>query len=288
MSLEARLLSALRSPRVATLGTALSVFAFAFLVRRLMDGGANAQVLQDTSFASLFGGLIVFLLFQVGATHILGLLGGASPARLWASAQIVKYLPIPGSALLGMAGGAVRCGRGPAEALRLVGRHTGVLAGGAVIVGAPAFAGTVVEHLALPMWPCLIAAAITGLAGGMLAAGGRTVPARLTIVAVACVTWAALGIGLWATVGAARGDPLMVASSFPAAWVVGLAVLPVPAGLGIRELVLAAMLEPQLGPDGALAYGVLTRALQVASDGLFAIGVAAVARQRHSQREGPL
>lgn len=280
---EQRLLAGLRSPWAGAIGTVVSVAAFTLLVRRLVAEGGDAMVLRRLEPGKLAVGLGGFLVFQAAAVGILELLGGRASARLWASAQVVKYLPIPGSALLGMAGGAVRTGYGTADALRLVARHTGVLAGAAVAVGAPAAATAAEEALGLPPAVTIPLALVAGVLLASWSARHVAVRVRVGVVVLACAAWSMLGVALWAS-AAAGGDALIVVSSFSAGWVVGLAVLPVPAGLGVREFVLALLLESQLGTDGALAYAVVTRVLHISSDGLFALTVAIVTRWRLTDR----
>lgn len=275
---ETRLLSALRSRWAGLAGAAFSVIAFGLLVYRLASGESRAPSLADAGIAPLFSGVAAFLVFQSMAATMLRLLGVGPAARLWASSQVVKYLPVPGSAMFGMAGGALRRGYGTRAALGLVARHTGALAGSAVAIGAPAAAAAAAQRFGIPTALTVMVAVVVGLGGAMLAVADRPVHIRLAVVALACAAWASLGVGLWATAGHMAGESLTVTASFPAAWVVGLAVLPVPAGLGVREFVLILLLESQLGTDGALAYAVVTRAMHVASDGLFALGVATITR----------
>lgn len=76
----------------------------------------------------------------------------------------------------------------------------------------------------------------------------------------------ATGAG-WSTATAA------VAGGFAAAYVAGLVVILAPAGLGVREGVLAAVLTPVVGPGPALATALVTRVSAAAVD----VTVAAVA-----------
>jgi len=55
---------------------------------------------------------------------------------------------------------------------------------------------------------------------------------------------------------------------FPTAWVVGFLAFVVPAGVGVREVVLAAFLTPSLGSGGALAVVVVSRFVIIIAEAL--------------------
>jgi hypothetical protein len=68
---------------------------------------------------------------------------------------------------------------------------------------------------------------------------------------------------------------LRLAGIFAAAWVAGFVTPGAPAGLGVREAVLAGGLRPLFGPEVALALPLLFRLVTVTGDGVaFALGTA--------------
>ncbi len=81
--------------------------------------------------------------------------------------------------------------------------------------------------------------------------------------------WFLGGAATWllaAPLGAAATDVPFVVGASALAWVVGLLVVIVPAGAGVRELVLALTLGQLIGPAQALTIAVLTRFLQIIVD----------------------
>ncbi len=80
--------------------------------------------------------------------------------------------------------------------------------------------------------------------------------------------------------------------AFCASWLVGFAAIFVPAGLGVRELTLAALLQQMAGIDGPTAslVAVVTRLGIVAAELLFLLvaGGLALLDLRRARREGPL
>lgn len=63
------------------------------------------------------------------------------------------------------------------------------------------------------------------------------------------------------------------------AWLVGFVLVFLPAGVGAREVVLAAALAPALGTGGVLVVVLLSRVLVTAGD-LLSAGLAHLARPR--------
>ena len=86
------------------------------------------------------------------------------------------------------------------------------------------------------------------------------------------LTWAAFGLALFAV-----AEPLAVHTGlvqligistgvFALAWAVGVLVVPAPAGVGVREVVLFLALAPLLGATEATSVAILTRVLHTAAD----------------------
>jgi len=265
--------AALRSPPARYLGLLVGLLALVALVLDLRSQAmSGADVLRGQSWGRLLAGLGAFVVFQLLAAASLRALIGRSALRMWASSQLVKYLPVPGSAVLGMVGSGVRAGMEPRAALRITFQHSLVLAGAAAVVGAVAVRDVVAARLPglgpLPVVAAFAAVGV-GVLVGLTSARSGTSRAAVTLL-LGVVAWSILGVGLWASTALGEGSALLVGSSFALAWLVGLLALPVPAGIGIREAVLVALLTPTLGPDAAIAFSLVTRLLQVASDVLLA------------------
>jgi uncharacterized membrane protein YbhN (UPF0104 family) len=91
------------------------------------------------------------------------------------------------------------------------------------------------------------------------------------------MSWLCYGLQIWLLVtrlGASYGSGALLAiGGFAFAWCVGFVVVFAPAGAGIREVLLIAMLGPVVGVGGATAVALLSRALVSLGDVLMA-GVA--------------
>lgn len=84
------------------------------------------------------------------------------------------------------------------------------------------------------------------------------------------LAWVAYGVHLWVLtvpmgLPALAGFPTAV-GAFALAWVVGFLVVFVPAGVGVREAVLVAVLAPFITAPGALAAAVLSRFLIIVAE----------------------
>jgi glycosyltransferase 2 family protein len=89
-------------------------------------------------------------------------------------------------------------------------------------------------------------------------------------------------VGAWLlafALGVALPLVLLVTGALALAWTVGFLTPGAPAGLGVREIVLATILSPFLGATGALALAALYRITTVAGDGLLALIVLAGTRR---------
>lgn len=117
---------------------------------------------------------------------------------------------------------------------------------------------------------------ITRSLRGTVAAGGW-----------AALAWVAAGVQVLALSVGLGAEPtpsllLLVTAGYAAAWVVGFAVIVVPAGLGVREVVLAAVLVNELGTAEVLVVVIASRALFTVADIALA-GVALAVRGRTRQ-----
>ncbi len=88
------------------------------------------------------------------------------------------------------------------------------------------------------------------------------------------MSWVCYGLQIWLLVtrlGASYGSgALLAVGGFAFAWCVGFLVVFAPAGAGIREVMLIAMLGPVVGVGGATAVALLSRALVSLGDVLMA------------------
>jgi glycosyltransferase 2 family protein len=105
---------------------------------------------------------------------------------------------------------------------------------------------------------------------------GRAVAGAL---AWALVSWVFFGLQIWLLairLGAPDGRAALLSiGGFAFAWCVGFVVVFVPAGAGIRDVLLIATLGPMLGVGKATAVALVSRVLMTAGD-LIAAGAAAV------------
>ena len=89
-------------------------------------------------------------------------------------------------------------------------------------------------------------------------------------VAWSCSSWVLYGLQIWlfaTRLGAPAGrTALLSAGGFAFAWSVGFLVVFAPAGAGIRDVLLVAILGPVLGVGGATAVALVSRALMTAGD----------------------
>ncbi len=148
--------------------------------------------------------------------------------------------------------------------------------------------GQVSDWITDPPWGvtlagCLVAVlllspAVLGLVGRLLA--GREQPLRLgwsqsvALMALMAVTWALYGVGLALVVpppalesaggfGAVLGP---VTAAFAASYMVGVVIVLAPAGAGVRELTLIALLAPLFGVPSATAAALLMRVVHTIDD----------------------
>jgi hypothetical protein len=116
---------------------------------------------------------------------------------------------------------------------------------------------------------------------------GRAVAGAL---AWALVSWVFFGLQIWLLairLGAPQGRAaLLSVGGFAFAWCVGFVVVFVPAGAGIRDLLLIATLGPMLGVGKATAVALVSRVLMTAGD-LITAGVAAALARSPGREAAP-
>lgn len=231
-------------------------------------------------------------------------LGFGDAWRIWAVSNLARFIPGGIWQFAGMAGLAAQAGTSPVAATGgVVLQQLVVLASGIAVAAAflPAL-----ELREFPLsYPGAVTAAVLALALlALLLPKASTVLQRLTarffkrtvvfpsmklgsVAAYALaliVPWLAYGVAFWlfarGTVGdRAPGLPLAIAS-FTAAYVWGIIWVPVPAGLGVREAALVALLSPQIGSEVAVILALGSRiwlTLVEIVGALLAIGYASLA-----------
>lgn len=195
--------------------------------------------------------------------------------------QAAKYLPGNVAQYAGRTVLAARLGHAPANVLVTLVVETAC----AVIAGVAFALATLEEALLWRAGAVLLAVTAAGvLAGALFRRPGFRRLARLPpegggapglgawLACIGCnwATFALLGLGAAllarAFFGAAAPFPRL-AGVFAAAWVAGFVTPGAPAGLGVREAVLAGGLRPLYGPEVALALPLLFRLVTVAGDG---------------------
>ena len=209
-------------------------------------------------------------------------MGRHSPAAV---GQAAKYLPGGLWPIVGRAGLARRLG----VPLRVAGASLVmeallIVAAAALLAplvlaaaGAPAWAGpAAVAALALAALAATRAGVAIRAARAVLArAAGGTAPAiRLRparrALALYVAAWAVTGLALWLTARALYAVPLadapLYAGAYAVAWTAGFAVVFAPGGLGVREVVLVALLRGRIGETQALLLAATSRLMFTAAD----------------------
>lgn len=273
--------AALRSRAARYGGLLVGLGALAFLGRSLAQAGDDAlgwfTGVTPLRVAVALGG---FALYHVVSVLTLRPIFGGPALRIWGAGQLVKYLPVPGSAVLGVVGSTVRGGGTTRHGLAVTVRHSLLQVGGATVAGSVALGALAERAWSLPAAIPLVLGAAAGLVIAYLAV--QSVGRRLAValVALTALSWIVLGLALWYGVALGVGSALLVGGGFAAAWVVGQLALPVPAGLGVREAALLLLLGAPLGEVGALSFALGTRLVHVLSDAGVSLAMLLQARWR--------
>ena len=195
---------------------------------------------------------------------ILANVGRYVPGKVWQVAGLVvlaKRVGVPGT----VATGAAVLGHG-------------LSLGAATLVGGAAFAGATVEGR-IKGWILLVAVALalTAMLTPPLFRRAASLWARLAkldggaqlLSARHVALWILLFVLMWVGYGTCFvilaasfgvvGTPLTVGPAFVAAYVVGYIALFAPAGIGVREVALAALLTPTVGVPTAAGLAVVAR-----------------------------
>lgn len=117
-----------------------------------------------------------------------------------------------------------------------------------------------------------------------------TVGVVATSLAWSFAAWICYGLQIWllaTPLGAPRGEAALLSlGGFALAWSAGFLAVFAPAGAGVREVVLVALLSPVIGVGASTAVALLSRALTTAGD-LLAAAVAAGYSRRTRPGSGP-
>ncbi len=300
-----RVLGVLRSPWVRRGFVVAAVLAAVVAVA--LERDAVGQALRQVSwgFVALALGLsllnVVFaaLSWRAVSAGLGARLGVRDACVVYLVGQVGKYLPggvwnILASAELGSDRGVER--RRTVGTMLVAVLLSAVVAGVLVLLTLPGAVGTVLED---HRWLVLLAP--LALAGALPVVLNRVLVTLLRVTRQAPVaerigpgavvvaglwslaSWVAVGLQvlvLAVAVGAQPDGELMQLSlgGYALAWVVGTALVFLPAGVGAREAVLALALAPALGAGGILVVVLLSRVLLTAGDLLAAGGGLALAR----------
>lgn len=113
----------------------------------------------------------------------------------------------------------------------------------------------------------------------------RPMTGRVVAVALgwAMVSWVLYGTQVWllaVRLGAPEGRAMLLAiGGYSFAWCVGFLIVFTPAGAGVREVLLVALLAPVVGTAGATAVALVSRVVMTVGD-LVMAGLAALAGRR--------
>jgi hypothetical protein len=222
------------------LGVLLSALAFTFLVRAM----GCAFTFPD--------GYHSLNLAQVAATI---------PGRVWG--------------FIGLVGLLCQRGLSKRESSLIILLHTTLMLSSALLVGLAGLAKALGwEYLLLGLLPLGLLLLCRPwleplrqrLVGGSIAFPSFMSTLRILVVGV--LSWAVVSFAFAISVCRSEGgwptSPLLVASSFAAGYVGGFASFIIPAGLGVREGIIALILGPSVGSERALALAIRFRVIHMA------------------------
>jgi len=263
-------------------GLVLTVAAVVFIVLEMIEIWPDlVDVVADAQPGWLVVSLLVFvvaeLLFAVSWPVCLRLLGHPVSVVEGASAFLVTQTAkfVPGSVwqAVGRVGAGTRMGlpRRVTGASLLV--ETAGLAGAALVIGgATGAAGDALTDVWDISGDMAVLASIGAVATGLVGIVAGAVLARRmfkgttpTVVVVAAFwqagVWLGWGLGAAALAQSVGASPPATIGAFAFSWICGFVVIGAPAGLGVREVVMAAALAPSMSEADALAVTIGSRAV---------------------------
>lgn len=291
----------LRSPRVGAAFLALALAALGWAVLRSLDGLrqafaalGQAPLLAAVALACYLGFVAALGLAWRGLLARCGgaALGVAAALRVQSIAWSARYIPgklglvaaklllVPGArapaawaagweqVLFLVAGALVIAACAAAAA----GGAFGALLPGAAPLAVLALAALVVVAAALlaPRLDALVARIAEGAGGALHPAPGELAGWLLAFAAAHVL----VGLGFYALLAAlghgAAFSAVEAVGILTAAHLGGIVAVVAPAGLGVREALLAGLLAPTLGGEAALAVALVTRVGATLGDALFA------------------
>jgi uncharacterized membrane protein YbhN (UPF0104 family) len=230
----------------------------------------------------------------------LGTHASRSDVRRWFMAgQIGKYVPGGVWHVVGQGELARRAGVDRRVAYSSVLLSTAALLGGATLM---VIGGRVIgAGVAVPWWViavgllAVVMALVPPVRNRLVArlddssAGARLTPGRLAALTAGSIpVWLVIGASTWCVAAAldARVDARTLVVGAVASWLVGIATIPAPGGIGAREAVLVALLDGALGTATATLVALVSRLVFVVADvGCFVVarrGVSVAARRAAS------
>jgi uncharacterized membrane protein YbhN (UPF0104 family) len=307
-----RLGSILRLPliRMAFVLIALLAALFAVSQREAEVRAAVTDIpARDVALSSLLGLLFVVLSMFVWRSllHDMGSkVSLRSAANMFLVSQLGKYLPggLWNIVAIAEVGADYKIPRRRSVSAMMVATLVSVVTGLALaVLSIPLAPGAVTGRYggaaiwALPLFAVVLAPPVLNqLLGAALRVLRRPplehpVTARGVMVAVAwsILAWLCAGGHVWTLATGIGLEPsvktlALATGGYALAWILGFVVVVTPAGVGIREVVLGAVLASQLGAGAVVAVVLLSRVILTVSD-LF-LGLAALAAGRGS-RNGP-
>ena len=263
-------------------------------------------VTVGAAFVSVFAAM--FAAMQVWRV-LLAAVGSPVPvragARIMFVGQLGKYLP--GSVWPVLAqmelGRAYRVPRHHSASASLLAMVVSLLSGLlTALLTLPFVAGSAPYFWAFLAVPALLACLYPRILNAVLGWVFRMVrrpplEQRLTARAIATSlawsfgSWICYGLQIWllaTRLGAPRGSAALLGlGGFAFAWSVGFLVVLAPAGAGVREVLLVALLSPVLGTGAGTAVALLSRALTTVGDLLAAAGAAGFSRRARAADPDP-
>ncbi len=197
-------------------------------------------------------------------------------ARIWCVSNLGRYLPGKVWSVAGLAVLAQRSGvsgwaaTGSAVAMQALAVGTGAAVAALAVPGAVAGAqvvvalGITVAVVGLLVWPAPLSRLVRAVRPGVELRS--LAPAAALLAGAATVAgWVAYGVAFWLLGrGLLPGATLPLPAAvgvFAGGYVLGLLAIFAPGGLGVRELVLVAILAPRVGSGNAVALAVGSRLL---------------------------
>jgi uncharacterized membrane protein YbhN (UPF0104 family) len=269
----------------------LTALVTVFIARRVGLGGDDLATLNLSAWRPRWGWLalsccVLLAAYVASAAIWRGMvadLGGPTLGLFTASetylvANLGRYLPGKVWQIAGLAVLAFRRGVPVAVSTAAAVLGQALALGGAALVGAGAFwargvslgpwsvlflgsALTLVLFVLIPPLQRWALGSWFMLAGHAELSAGASGSAMLKWLVLYALNWVGYGGAFWIFVRSFElpGPPVLIASSFAAAYVLGYAALFAPAGIGVREGFLVLFLSPAMGAVPAFGVSVLAR-----------------------------